>query len=76
VSLPSLSAWELRQIGSALRAGRAVVEGRVTLGLGWPDDPHAWIVTIYGEWRTVHVPVDQRPTWGRYLRPEGREVRP
>lgn len=61
------STYRLRQIGHALRTGSARIEGQVSLGSCWPDEPHAWIVTMLEEQRVVHVLCSDRPSWGRYV---------
>ena len=61
-----LTEYRIRQIGAALKRREMRVVGKASLGDRWPDEPHAWIIEDLVEHETLHVPCDERPTWGRY----------
>jgi hypothetical protein len=59
--------YRLRKLGRQLAAGEAGIHGRASGSQRWPDQPNMWIVRVYTEQVTYHVPVDDRPSWARYL---------
>jgi len=60
--------YHKRRLGKLLRAGEAWIEGKTSGGQRWPDPPHYWVVTDPTRQEVYHVPVEDRPTWGRYAR--------
>lgn len=65
-----ISNYRLRQLGRLLKQGHAIVHGKTCTGNHWPGGDHYWIVDVYPEQVTYHVPVIDRPSWGKYQAPE------
>jgi len=63
-----MTQYQLRQIGRKLKAGEARIEGKVSGGQRWPDEPYYYIVDDCVEQETLHVLCDDRPRWERYYR--------
>jgi len=66
-----LSQYKKRQIGRMLKSGDAWITGKTTDGHRWPEGNHYWIIDTVGQ-ETLHVLVDERPSWGKYVRKEKR----
>ncbi len=60
--------YHMRRLGKLLKRGDAWIEGKVSGGQRWPDLPHYWVVTDATRQEVYHVPVDERPSWGKYAR--------
>ena len=60
-----LSSYKIRQIGHLLKTGDAWIIGKTTDGARWPEGNHFWIIQTVDQ-DTLHVEVDDRPSWGRY----------
>jgi hypothetical protein len=58
--------YHKRRLGKLLRAGEAWIEGKTSGGQRWPDPPHYWVVTDFTRQEVYHVPVEDRPSWGKY----------
>ena len=67
--MEKLSTYKIRQIGHALKTGNAWITGKTTDGQRWPEGNHFWIIDTVDQ-ETLHVPVGDRPSWGRYERAE------
>jgi hypothetical protein len=63
-----MTQYQVRQIAKKIRNGNARVEGKTCDGSWWPEGEHFWIITDFDTQSTLHVPVDMRPTWGKYIR--------
>ncbi len=57
---------QLRKLGHLLKTGQAWIEGQVSGGTRWPDQPHYWNVIDPTTYTHHHVLVSDRPTWGKY----------
>jgi hypothetical protein len=64
-----MTTYRLRKLARKIRNGTAIVRGRASGGDRWPDEPHFWIVDDCETQQTYHVPVADRPSWGRYVDP-------
>jgi hypothetical protein len=58
--------YHKRRLGGLLKRGEACIEGKTSGGQRWPDPPHYWVVTDFTRQEVYHVPVEDRPSWGKY----------
>lgn len=62
---------DIRRLGRLLKQGNAWISGWCSRGDRWPNEPHYyWIVIDPTRQEVYHVPVKDRPSWGRYVREE------
>lgn len=65
-----LSKYKMRQIAHSLQIGDAWITGKTTDGQRWPEGNHYWIIDTVNQ-ETLHVPVNERPSWGKYYQRAG-----
>jgi len=66
--------YKLKSLGHLLKTGQAWIEGKVSGGDRWPDEPHYWIIVNSITQTTHHVLVDDRPTWAKYVVPHEKAI--
>ena len=55
-----------KRLATLLKDGAARIIGKCSGGQRWPDLPHYWIVEDFERKKTVHVPVEDKPSWKKY----------
>ena len=67
-----VSTSRMRKIGAGLKnkTGQYIVRGKVCDRGRWPEGNHYWKIDDCNNMETLHVAVNDRPTWERYSDPE------